>query len=174
MRSESFRLMEVDHNEASNGGGFQKSANTMVTTSTVERPLEAPGPAAMFGPQCIEPSSTSKPRPNYKLRYTMGGHTMSISSIKFSPDGSMLASAGMFPVSFIAVFIYLSPRKAADKHIKLWDAYAGQIIRTLEGHSEGISDVAWSNDSEYLASASDDKTIRIWKPDTVSSLNLNA
>jgi COMPASS component SWD3 len=73
-------------------------------------------------------------------------------------------------MAFFVAIIYLSLRKASDKLIKLWDAYTGQIIRTLEGHTEGISDVAWSNDSEYLASASDDKTVRIWKPDTVNFL----
>lgn len=30
------------------------------------------------------------------------------------------------------------------------------------GHTEGISDVSWSVDGEYLASASDDKTIIVW------------
>ncbi|KAF7339904.1 WD40 repeat-containing protein [Mycena venus] len=85
-----------------------------------------------------------KPGPHYKIRYSLSGHTMSISSLKFSPDGSKLASSG------------------ADKIIKLWDTYTGDVLRTLVGHTEGISDIAWSNDGEYLASASDDKTIRIW------------
>lgn len=57
--------------------------------------------------------------------------------------------------------------KAADKLIKLWDASTGQIIRTFSGHRQGISDVAWSNDSEYLASASDDKTVMIWSLELV-------
>lgn len=61
-------------------------------------------------------------------------------------------------------------RSAADKLIKLWNAYTGDIIRTMSGHTEGLSDIAWSNDNEYLASASDDKTIRIWSVDTVSYL----
>jgi COMPASS component SWD3 len=41
--------------------------------------------------------------PKYKLKYTMGGHTMSISSLKFSPDGSSLASAGMSP--YLALYV---------------------------------------------------------------------
>ncbi len=67
-------------------------------------------------------------------------------------------------------------KEAADKLVKLWDIETGEIIRTLEGHSEGISDIAWSQDGEYIASASDDKTIWIWSVETVcagSSLYLS-
>jgi WD40 repeat protein len=52
--------------------------------------------------------------------------------------------------------------QAADKLIKIWDTYTGDIIKTLHGHSEGISDVAWSSEGDFLATASDDKTVRIW------------
>ncbi|KAF8633968.1 hypothetical protein AX15_001146 [Amanita polypyramis BW_CC] len=86
----------------------------------------------------------SAAKPQYKLRHILSGHTRSVSSLKFSPDGSMVASS------------------AADKLIKLWDVYTGQIIRTFIGHRQGISDIAWSADSEYLASASDDKTVAVW------------
>ena len=34
-------------------------------------------------------------RPQYKLRHILSGHTRSIASLKFSPDGSMLASCGV-------------------------------------------------------------------------------
>ncbi|TFK30610.1 hypothetical protein FA15DRAFT_662611 [Coprinopsis marcescibilis] len=39
-------------------------------------------------------ASTSSSSAQYKLRYILSGHQSSISSLKFSADGSMLASAG--------------------------------------------------------------------------------
>lgn len=57
--------------------------------------------------------------------------------------------------------------QGADKLVKIWDADSGEIINTLEGHTEGISDIAWSSDGDYLASASDDKTIIIWNSELV-------
>jgi COMPASS component SWD3 len=54
--------------------------------------------------------------------------------------------------------------------VKIWDHQSGEHLYTLEGHTEGISDLAWSNEGDYIASASDDKTIRIWSMETVCRL----
>ena len=56
---------------------------------------------------------------------------------------------------------------AGDKLVKVWSPHTGQLVRNLTGHSKGLSDIAWSSDSVFLASASDDTTIRIWTVDTV-------
>lgn len=37
---------------------------------------------------------TDRSRPQYAVKYILSGHTMAISSLKFSPDGTMLASSG--------------------------------------------------------------------------------
>ena len=38
----------------------------------------------------------------------------------------------------------------------------GVIYNLTNGHNRGISDISWSPDGKYLASASDDTTIAIW------------
>lgn len=104
------------------------------------------------------------PVPNYKPHLILSGHRKSISSVKFSPDGNLLASAGAFLLA-ATLCVYRLCRQAADKLIKIWDATTGDIMQTLSGHSEGISDIAWSAHNDYIASASDDKTVRIWSLD---------
>lgn len=52
-------------------------------------PAPAPGPSTSgAGP------SAGRERPNYELRHVLRGHSQSISSVKFSPDGTLLASCG--------------------------------------------------------------------------------
>ncbi|PAV19317.1 WD40 domain containing protein [Pyrrhoderma noxium] len=86
--------------------------------------------------------------PHYRLRHTLRGHQDSISAVKFSPDGTMLAST------------------SNDKLVKIWSPNTGEFIHDLIGHTKGNSDISWSSDSVYLASASDDRTIKIWDVDS--------
>ena len=71
------------------------------------------------------------------------GHTNAVSSLSFSADGQLLASASW------------------DHTIRLWQA-DGQLLRTLEGHGAPIHSVVFSPDGTRLASASEDYTIRLW------------
>jgi COMPASS component SWD3 len=58
---------------------------------------------------------------------------------------------------------------AADYTVHIRDCF-GESKRQLVGHDQGISDVAWTQDSRYVATASDDKLLKVWDVETVSAL----
>jgi len=128
-------------------------------------PPPPPPQAAAPAPRA---STSARERPHYELRHTLRGHTHSISAVKFSPDGTLLASCGAsaYPNTFKSKTVRIGNQNA----VKIWSPHTGELVRNLNGHTKGLSDIAWSNDSVYLASASDDTTIRVWEIDTVGSL----
>lgn len=49
----------------------------------------------------------------------------------------------------------------ADNLIKLWDFVKGYCFKTLKGHTEPVRVVLYL-DCDEIASAGDDKTVKIW------------
>ena len=45
----------------------------------------------------------------------------------------------------------------------------GELVRTLEGHTDTVWAVAWSSDGRRVVSGSADKTIKIWSAETGAS-----
>jgi COMPASS component SWD3 len=76
-----------------------------------------------------------------------------------------MPSYGRSPFLRSIVSLLLCP--AADTEIYIWDVEGGRQEVSLSGHTQGISDVAWARDQRYLASGSDDKSIRLWDVETV-------
>jgi len=71
--------------------------------------------------------------PGYLHRNTLEGHTGSVWSVSFAPDGQTLASA------------------SADGTVKLWDT-SGRELQTLEGHTGSVWSVSFAPDGQTLAS----------------------
>ncbi len=69
-----------------------------------------------------------------------------VTSLAASADGGYLASA--------AVDVYV------------WDLHKGAIVKTLKGHTNLVTAVAFSPDNKLLASGGWDKTARIWNLQT--------
>ncbi|KAH6959986.1 hypothetical protein BKA56DRAFT_500329, partial [Ilyonectria sp. MPI-CAGE-AT-0026] len=58
---------------------------------------------------------------------------------------------------------------------KVWDIATGTCVQALEGHNRSVRSVAFSADSQWLASGSGDKTVKIWDTATgacVQTLNI--
>ena len=77
-------------------------------------------------------------------QYTLEGHTDGGYTLKFSPNGKILATVHK------------------NKVIRLWDVEAGSTRFTLTGHKQTIRALAFSPNGKILASGENYQTIYLW------------
>ena len=75
------------------------------------------------------------------------GHAGRVTALQFSPDGSMLATAG------------------EDKMVLLWDPRTGSELKSFQ-HAAGIRSMALSPDGALVAAGAEDGSIAIWSVST--------
>ena len=92
---------------------------------------------------------------------SLSGQMDEIITVAFSHDGKMLASGSRVPQSWI---------ESDDNAIRIWDARTGDHLHTLEGHTDGVSSVAFFPGVPILASGSYDNSVRIWDARTGENL----
>lgn len=74
----------------------------------------------------------------------LDGHSESIASVVYSPDGRRILTA------------------SNDKTARIWDSETGKAIATLAGHATSLSDAEFSPDGRLIVTVSGDATARIW------------
>jgi WD40 repeat protein len=72
-------------------------------------------------------------------------HPREVMSATFSPDGSLIASAGW------------------DNIGRIWKVSDGTLVREFRGHTDFLTSVAFSPDQKLLATSSLDNTAKIWE-----------
>jgi eukaryotic-like serine/threonine-protein kinase len=75
---------------------------------------------------------------------TYQGHTQTVRTVAWSPDGSRVASGG------------------EDGTIQIWEAATGKLIATYREHTANVLTLAWSADGSYIVSGSADGMVYIW------------
>ncbi len=74
-----------------------------------------------------------------------------------------IPTEGQVPfASASAVSALVATHDGRQKKILLWDVAAGKLLRTLEGHSAGVTTAVLTPDGSRLLSASEDGTLRFW------------
>lgn len=96
-----------------------------------------------------------------KSKMEFRGHEHVIECAVYAPPSTYkhIAKLAGAPVTKTTAFAATGSR---DKTIKLWKVENGVCIMTLNGHDNWVRALVFHPDGQYLLSASDDKSIKVW------------
>jgi len=126
--------------------------------------------------------------------FEISAHDNFIFSVRYSPDGSKIATAGAD--RFVRVWnahtgknilllggarefnfdAHFSPdgKQIATSHeegfIQLWDAESGELLSSLSGHNSSVLRLAFDQDGKRIASAGSDGSVKVWDKESGEEL----
>lgn len=123
------------------------------------------GPLAPVTAVAFNPDGTGRPGRQWLAAGTYGQVTIwdlatarparvltnvlgAVNDVRFSPDGKLLAVAGGQP--------------SAKGDLRVYQVSDWKLLATLGGHQDTVYSIAFSPDGKHLASASFDKTVKLW------------
>ncbi|QDT12208.1 c-type cytochrome domain-containing protein [Planctomycetes bacterium K23_9] len=112
--------------------------NSLAFSRDGSRLLIGSGVTGSYGSATVYATRTGQ------LQSEMIGHRDVLYAAVFSPDESIIATAGY------------------DRVIKLWDSDTGEMMRELKGHNGAIFDLVFSPDGKVLVSGCADETVKVW------------
>jgi WD40 repeat protein/predicted Ser/Thr protein kinase len=92
------------------------------------------------------------------IRFSAGG----IASLKFSPDGTQIASSLNSEIITATGLVFL---ETLDE-VTVWDVSTGTALTSLNGHAGQVNCLSFSADGKQIATGSTDETVKIWDVST--------
>ncbi|KAJ3086856.1 Jouberin [Quaeritorhiza haematococci] len=111
-----------------------------------------------------------------KLMYRIDPGFKGAMCLSFSKNGMYLAVGCVTSSSSTAINGGRAHRGGSGEAypVRVYEVLTGDRIASLEGHQDLVYDLSWSEDDEYLASASSDGSVRLWRFYPDGSVRLEA